>query len=136
MEAHKIQKMAEYCEIEDIAHALQVPINIVEGVLNNTLEPELLEDRKAEIKIITEEGYEVSAMDAEKLKVNRRKEYVTQKIENEMQSSKNLFSRIGLILSIGIYVLITVILLCFITDAMGYENIYAGYLVSTVKGLF
>jgi len=133
--AQKIFRMSEYCEVEDIAQALQIPENIITGILNKTLDPSILEKPKAEVKIITEEGYEVSVMDAEKLKINRRKEYVTQKIEDELHSSKNPFSRIGLMLSIGVYGLITVILLCFIADAMGYENLYAGYLVSTVKGL-
>ncbi len=135
MPAQKIFKMSEYCEAEDIAKALQIPENIITGILNKTLDPSILEEPKAEVKIITEEGYEVSALDAEKLKINRRKEYVTQKIENELQSSKNPFSRIGLMLSVGIYGLITILLLCFIVDAMGYENFYTGYLVSAVKGL-
>lgn len=135
MLAQKIFKMSEYCEVKDIAQALQIPENIITGILNKTLDPSILEKPKAEVKIITEEGYEVSVLDAEKLKINRRKEYVTQKIEDELQSSKNPFSRIGLMLSIGVYGLITVILLCFIADAIGYENLYAGYVVSTVKGI-
>lgn len=135
MLAQKIQKMSEYCEIEDIAQALQLPTNIVEGVLNNTLDPSVLENPKTEIKIITEEGYEVSAGDVEKLKVNRRKEHVTHKIEKEMESSKNPFSGIGLALSVGIYGLITTVLLCFIADAMGYDNSHVGQLVDSVKNI-
>ena len=64
MVAQKIRKMSEYLEPKDIAQALQIPENIVIGILNKTLDPSILDDPKAEVKIIFDD-YEISAMDAQ-----------------------------------------------------------------------
>lgn len=122
MVAQKIRKMSEYLEPKDIAQALQIPENIVIGILNKTLDPSILDDPKAEVKIITDDGYEISAMDASQFLINRRKEKVTQKIEQEIQKSKSSFSKIMWAMSIICYCLITVVLICFIADAIGNEK--------------
>lgn len=134
MLAQKICKMSNYLETREIAQALQIPENIVVGILNKTLDPSILDNPKAEIKIITDDGYEISALDAPKLKINRRKEHVTGKIEKEIQASQSSVSRTLWGLSILLYGVVTVFIILFIADTMGYEN--ASYVIQSLKNMF
>lgn len=61
--AKTILEMNNYCEVPDIARQLQIPLEIVEGILNDTIDANALEDydpsKPPELKLVKEDGVKI-----------------------------------------------------------------------------
>lgn len=91
--AQKITDMNEYCDQETIAESLQIPKEIVKGVVNGTIDGNSLDkfdpSRPYELKLVKEDGLKVVEQKLEKIESSRKEELeaIGQKLE-KIESKK------------------------------------------------
>ena len=94
--AQKITNMNEYCDQETIADSLQIPKEIIKGVLDGTIDGSSLDEfdpsRPYELKLVKEDGLKVVEQKLEKIESSRKEELeaIGQKLEKiESRKTKN-----------------------------------------------
>ncbi len=91
--AQKIADMNEYCDQETIAESLQIPKEIVKGVVNGTIDSNSLDEfdpsRPYELKLVKEDGLKVVEQKLDKIESSRNRELETigQKLD-QIESKK------------------------------------------------
>lgn len=135
--AETILEMNQYCEVPDIARQLQIPLEIVEGVLNNTVDVTALEgydpSKPPELKLIKEDGVKIIEQKLEQLTKQPRK------TKKKAKSLWNLTLDIVWLLALFISLSASAWVVYYVGQQVGFEHPwltnYATFLESFVKGL-
>lgn len=84
--AKTILEMNNYCEVPDIARQLQIPLEIVEGILNDTIDANALEDydpsKPPELKLVKEDGVKIIEQKLEQLTQPKKPKKKTKRLWN------------------------------------------------------
>lgn len=134
--AQKITDMNEYCDQETIAESLQIPKEIVKGVIDGTINGNSLDEfdpsRPYELKLVKEDGLKVVEQKLDKIESSRKEELeaIGQKLEKieskKTNKTKKTLSTIwGLVLDAIWFVALVVCVSC---------AIYGFYLVGQNSG--
>ena len=120
--ARKIIDMHVYCEPKAIADSLQIPEEIVLGIIDGTLDSSSLDDfdpsRPYEIKVVREDGLKVIEQKLEKIESARSKSRALQMFSRVWGLLLDAIWVIGLLICVGC----TIYGLYFVGQANGFEN--------------